>query len=86
MPVIVPGAKLLKEARIAEGTSQDQLAADVGVRQATISNIETGKHRPTTALREVFLARYGIAVDEWRTPEERKRLQRQEALRKAAAS
>ena len=83
--MLVPGAKQLKERRIAENTSQDQLAEDCGVRQATISNIETGKHRPSLELREMFKERYGIDLDAWRTLAERKRLKRQAELRKAAA-
>ena len=84
--MLVPGAKQLKELRDAEGTSQEQLAVDCDVRQATISNIETGKHRPSSDLREAFMERYGIELDAWRTPEERKRLEHQAALRDAAAS
>ena len=82
--MLVPGAKQLKERRDAERTTQDQLAADCDVRQATISNIECGKHRPSLNLREIFHERYGIELDAWRTPAERKRLNHQTELRKAA--
>ena len=82
--MLVLGARQLKDRRIAEGTSQDQLAVDWDVRQATISNIETGKHRPSQELRDLAKNRYGIDPDAWRTAVERKRLKRQVELRKAA--
>lgn len=82
--MLVIGAKQLKECRDAEGTSQAQLAVDCDVRQATISNVETGKHRPSLNLREMFKARYGIELDAWRTVAERRLLNHQASLRKAA--
>ena len=84
LPMLVLGAKQLKDRRQAEGTSQDQLAKDCNVRQATVSNIETGKHRPSLQLRDIFKERYGIEHDAWRTAEERRQLAHQTALRQAA--
>lgn len=84
--MLVIGAKQLKERRQAENTSQNQLAKDCDVRQATISNIETGKHRPSSDLREVFEERYGIELDAWRTVAERNRIHHQARLRKAASA
>ena len=42
---MTPIVLALKEAREAAGLTQMQLAEEVGVRQATISDLETGKSR-----------------------------------------
>lgn len=44
-PYVTPIVLALKEAREAAGLTQVQLAEAVGVRQATISDLETGKSR-----------------------------------------
>ena len=40
----------LRDARAADGLSQDQLARSVGVSRQTISSIETGQYCPSTVL------------------------------------
>lgn len=82
--MVTTGSKQLRDRRVAEKTSQDQLAEDWDVRQATISNIETGKHRPSRELRDLAMERYEIEVDAWRTQAERRRLRRNAELREAA--
>lgn len=59
----------IRQARIAQGLSQLQLADRAGVRQATISNIENGKGCRPSTLRSIALA-LGITMDEvlqWQT-------------------
>lgn len=54
--MVTANTERLREARVARGLSQLQLADLAGVRQATISNVENGKGCRPSTLRQIALA------------------------------
>lgn len=54
----------LRETRSKKGWNQEKLAAEMGVTQATISQLENGSRRPTPALARKFAEVLGIKLEE----------------------
>lgn len=61
--MVTARADRIREARVARGLSQLELADRAGVRQATISNVERGQSCRPSTLRQISLA-LGIPLSE----------------------
>jgi transcriptional regulator with XRE-family HTH domain len=51
--------------RVAKGMSQEDAAMHLGVTRQTISNLETGHHKPTKIFRDRLWMELGIRQEEW---------------------
>ena len=70
-------ARNVKRLRIGRGWSQEQLAAAAGeLRQAVISEIETGKANPTMATLEHIAAALGVRVYDLFRPQQARSVRR----------
>lgn len=54
----------IREARLARGMRQEELAAAIGVTQPTISDWEAGRWAPRDAVRPALAAALGVPVAE----------------------
>jgi transcriptional regulator with XRE-family HTH domain len=57
-------ARNLRRLRLERGWSQDDLAAEAGIRQALVSAIEVGTANPTLASLEKFAVTLGVTLAE----------------------
>lgn len=69
--MVIGNAQRIRQARVAQGMSQLDLADKAGVRQGTISNVENGKSCRPSTVRRIALA-LGIPLSEvmqsWTSP------------------
>ena len=75
-----PAAEL-KARRVAAGDTQEGLAKDLEVTQATVSRWESGSERPYALQRDALFARYGLKQAWWLTPPERELVAKQKKRR-----
>lgn len=62
-PPLVTQPRSLRAARRERGLTQEQLAADLGVRQGYISNVERGHKNPGPMFRHFLSHYFGLPVD-----------------------